>query len=79
MATITQKEIVDEIIAADGQYYDDPLVVKVVQYENMFNGDLAWGIIYHGEDPMRYHNAPACHNPKTIWVHKSLVGGSNAR
>jgi len=73
MATITSKEIVDDIIAADGRYMGDPQVVKVVEYSNMFNGGQAWGIIYEGEDPMRYHNAPACHNPQTIWVHSSIV------
>ena len=74
MATITSKEIVDEIIAADGLYMGDPQVIKVVEYSNMFNGGQAWGIIYEGEDPMRYHNAPACHRPQTIWVHRSIVG-----
>jgi hypothetical protein len=73
MATITQKHIVDEIIASDGRYMDDDLVVKIVEYENMFNGGLAWGIIYHHEDLMRYHNSPACHNPRTIWAHSSIV------
>jgi len=77
MATITSKEIIDEIIAADGRYMGDPQVIKVVAYRNQFNGGEAWGIIYEGEDPMRYHNAPACHNPQTIWVHKSLVGGED--
>jgi len=73
MATITSREIVDEIIAGDGVYMDDDLVVKIVEYKNMFDGGIAWGIIHHFEDPMRYHNAPACRDPKTIWVHKSLV------
>ena len=78
MATVTSKAIVDEIIAGNGLYGNDedgydPLVVKIVAYSNMFNGGEAWGLIYEGEDPMRYHNAPACHHPQTIWVHSSLV------
>lgn len=78
MATVSSKEIVDDIIAGDGLYGSeeegyDPLVVKIVEYRNQFNGDPAWGLIYEGEDLMRYHNAPACHSPQTIWVHSSLV------
>jgi hypothetical protein len=38
-----------------------------VEYENQWNGEPAYGLIYEGEDPHRYHNAPACHNPTTIW------------
>jgi len=67
MATITQKHIVDGIIENNGRYMDDPIVVKIVEYENMFDGALAWGLIYEWDDPNRYHNAPACHNPRTIW------------
>jgi hypothetical protein len=79
MATITQKEIIEEIIANNGRYMDDPLVVKIVSYSNMFNGGEAWGIIYEHEDPMRYHKSPACHNPQTIWVHKSLMEDHDGR
>jgi hypothetical protein len=67
MASVTHKEIVDQIIAGDG-YYDneDPRVIKVVEYTTDWGG-TAWGLIYEGEDPMRYHTAPACHNPRTLW------------
>lgn len=78
MATITQKHIVDEIIANDGQYMDDPLVVKVVEYSNMFNGETAWGIIYHGEDLNRYHESAACVKPRTIWEHPVLESTGEA-
>lgn len=67
MATITQREIVDEIIRGNGRYEDDLPVIKIVEYNNQFDGGIAWGLIYKGEDPMRYHNAPACHNPREIW------------
>jgi hypothetical protein len=74
VATITSKHIIDEIIADNGKYEDDPLVVKIVEYSNMFNGELAWGIIYAHEDLNRYHESSACINPKTIWEHDSLAG-----
>lgn len=67
MATITSPDIVDTIIKNDGRYGGDPQVVKIVRYNNMFDGKLAWGLIYKGEDLMRYHNSAACLNPKTVW------------
>ena len=66
MATVS-KEIADEIIRGEGHYEDDPLVIKIVRYENQWNREYAYGIIYEGEDPDRYHNAEACINPQTIW------------
>jgi len=67
MATITQKSIVDTIIANNGHYEGDPQVVKIVRYNNQFDGGVAYGLIYKGDDPDRYHNSPACHNPETIF------------
>jgi hypothetical protein len=69
MATVG-KELAELIIANNGEYGGDPPVVKVVRYKNQFNGDLAYGLIYEGEDPMRYHNSPACHDPQTIFERK---------
>ena len=70
MATINSKTIIDEIIANNGHYYDDPLVVKIVQYNNQFDGGIAYGVIYAGEPLDKYHIAPACHNPITIFERK---------
>jgi hypothetical protein len=72
MATITQRHIIDEIIRGNGHYMDDPVVVKIVEYRNMFNREIAWGIIYQGEDLNRYHESPACIRPRTIWEHEVL-------
>ena len=69
MATISSRKIVDEIIEADGKYEGDPQVVLIVEYHNMFNGRLAWGLVYEGEDPMRYHKSEACIDARTIWEH----------
>jgi len=66
VATVSSPVIVAEIIAGDGYYPGDPRVVKVVQYTTQW-GDTAYGLIYEGEDLMRYHTAPACHNPQTLW------------
>jgi hypothetical protein len=68
MATVTRR-IVDVIIANDGIYPGDDMypVIKIVRYNNQWNGGVAYGLIYRGEDPMRYHTSAACHNPETIW------------
>lgn len=72
MATVNSPEVVKAIIRGNGWYPGDkeegaPRVIKIVQYNNQFDGGIAYGLIYDGEDPMRYHTAAACHNPKTIW------------
>ena len=70
MATVT-KEICEEIITGNGWYRGDPVrVVKVVTYNNMFDGGLTWAIVYPDEDLMRYENSPACQNVKVIWEAK---------
>jgi|SRR6516162_1920001 hypothetical protein len=75
VATITQRHIVDEIIEANGEYgsdeegWDIP-VIKIVEYNNQFNGGIAWGLIYEGEDPMRYERGGAILNPRVIFERK---------
>ena len=68
MATVNSKAIVDEIIAGNGIYPGDEHmpVVRIVQYNNQFDGGIAYGLIYKGEDLNRYFGG-ACHNSKVIW------------
>jgi len=71
VATVNSYQIVETIMENNGVYPGDehmPPVVKIVQYENQWNGAPAYGLIYAHEDPMRYHESDACINPKTIWV-----------
>ena len=71
MSTINSKHIVDDIIKNDGLYPGDRMrVVKIVQYENAFNGGIAYGCIYEGRDLESYHSSPFISNPKTIWEYK---------
>jgi hypothetical protein len=70
VTTVNSREIVDLIIEGNGFYPGDediPPVVKIVQYNNQFNGGIAYGLIYEGMRLDSYHTAPACHNPVTIW------------
>jgi hypothetical protein len=70
MATVNSKEIVDTIIEGDGLYPgDDIRVVRIVQYQNMFDGGTAYGLIYAGEDLNRYF-VGQCINAHTIWDYK---------
>ena len=66
MATVN-KQIAEEIIANEGFYEDDPRVVKVVAYDNQFDGKTAYALIYQHEDYMRYEKSDACHNVRILW------------
>lgn len=74
MATLG-KEQVDNIIKNDGWYDgdrdnsmgDNPRCLKIVQYNNQFDGSVAYGCVFQGEAYNRYEQSPACHNPKVIW------------
>jgi len=68
MATVNSREIVDIIIAGNGVYPGDEHmpIVRIVEYNNMFDGAIAYGLIYRGEDLNRYFGG-ACHNAKVIW------------
>lgn len=69
MATINSRTTVDEIIANNGVYPGDEgmePIIRIVEYNNMFNGGIAYGLIYEGEDINRYF-VPQCRNAHTIW------------
>lgn len=74
MATITDKSIVDRIIEGNGIYPgdEDMPIVKIVKYQNAFNGGDAYGLIYKGESLDRYTETVFVINPKTIWEHESI-------
>ena len=65
MSTVS-KEIADKIIGDDGYYMNDPRVVKIVYYQNMWGGD-SYALVYRGDDPMKYEKAEACRNVKVLW------------
>ena len=71
MDTISSRRIVDDVIKNDGLYPGDKVrVVKIVQYENAFNGALTYGCIYAGDDLESYSASSFIRNPKTIWEYK---------
>jgi hypothetical protein len=64
MATINEN--VARAIAAGEYASDQP--VKVVTYNNDFSGELAWAVVFKGEDYLRYETSPYCHNVQTFWA-----------
>lgn len=67
MATIDNKKMIDEIIANNGHYYDDPQVYAIFEYTNGW-GNTTWALIWHKEHMSRYaENPPYVNNPKVLW------------
>lgn len=64
------------IAANYGTYLgDSQKVIKIVKYNNCFDGDVAYAIVYEGQDRNMYEKSPACHNVKTIWTYEDdLIG-----
>ena len=70
MATFTTKRIVDEIIAANGQQYDDePPVIRIVEYTSRVNQATVWGVVWQGDrKPFRYDvESEFVTNPRVIF------------
>ena len=42
-------------------------MVKIVEYNNAFDGRVAYGLIYEREDLDRYAASDFVKHPKTIW------------
>ena len=70
MATIDSKEIIDDMIKADGYYEDDPRVYMIVEYTNAY-GNITWGVTWSYESSnsrLRYlDETEFVRNPRVIW------------
>lgn len=70
MATIDRKDIINEIIAKNGYYEDDPRVHMIVEYTNA-NGNRTWGVTWSNEtnaSKRRYLiETEFVRDPKVIW------------
>jgi len=72
LTTVNSRKVVDDLIAANG--VDEPgnphsqICVKIVRYNNQFNGNIAYGLVWQSMDLMSYENSPHCHNVTTIWM-----------
>lgn len=73
MASINSREVVDTIIKHNGMYPGDSIrVVKIVQYNNAFDGRITYGLTYQGDPLNQYRESPYILNPTTIWEHDSV-------
>lgn len=68
MATVS-KDLADKLVAKDGYYADDPRVMRIVEYENAFNGAQSYGIEYKGQIG-KYSSSEFVINPKVYWQAK---------
>ncbi|MGE4259176.1 MAG: hypothetical protein AB7F19_07530 [Candidatus Babeliales bacterium] len=71
------KEICQNIMA-NGGYYTSPdgekdphRVVRILTYDNMFDGGETWAAVYEHEDYNRYDKSAACCNVTTRWTAKA--------
>jgi hypothetical protein len=65
MATVS-KEMAHKLAAGNGYYLDDPRVLRIVEYENCFNGAKAYGLEYEGQIG-KYSESQHVLNPKVYW------------
>ena len=70
MGTVTARRLVDQLIASDGYYEDDPRAVMIVEYTNAW-GEQAWGITWSNESPERQRRylqeSQYIHAPRVLW------------
>lgn len=80
MPTINSKALARQLARQDGIYHGDSIrCVKIVEYENCFNGGIAYGLIYAGTPLDAYSESPYVRNPRTFWEYgqkfeESLAG-----
>lgn len=66
MATVNNRSVVDDLIAADGRYEDDPRVVRIVEYTNAWGGKC-WGLVYEIDPLDKYDESGSVREPRIIW------------
>lgn len=67
--TTVSKKLADKMIALNGVYPGDehlPPCIRIVEYKNCFNGDLAYGLEYEGHEG-KYVASQYVINPRTYW------------
>jgi hypothetical protein len=67
MPTVTHKDIVDEIIKANGEFHGDPPVYSIVEYQSAFGG-TCWGLNY--QERNAYTPSEYVLEPKVIFKRK---------
>ena len=66
MATFDNLEIVRDLIANNGKYYDDPQVLAIYEYTNDW-GKQCWMVGYDTADIHAMIASPYVHYPELLW------------
>ena len=72
MATIESKATVDDLIASNGEYSNDPPVKYIVQYDTV-EGKTVYAICYDEATLMGCLDSPYCRNQKMLFRRKEIV------
>ena len=64
MSTVS-KDIADKVIAGD--YSDGPAVIGIIEYTNVFNGGLAYKLVYQGQDIEHAKERIMCKSAVVYW------------
>lgn len=70
MATIDNKEMIDNIINTNGRpYEEDPQIISITEYTNA-HGNVTWGVVWENDrNPERYLlESEYIRNAKRIWT-----------
>ena len=67
MPSIDSKVLIDEIVAGDGHYMDDPRVSSIYKYRTP-EGGTCFGVNYHAEN--RYTPSQWVISPELYWEAK---------
>ncbi len=70
MSTVNES-IARDVIAKHGRYEGDPQVTDVIVYFNLFNGKIAWKLVYEGEDPIKTCQMIAGWDAEIVWNYKT--------
>jgi hypothetical protein len=70
MATIESKTAVDNLIANNGEYADDPPVKYIVQYDTV-EGKTVYAICYDEATLLGCLDSPYCRNQKMLFRRKT--------
>lgn len=67
MATIDSKEIIADLLRANGHYDDDPQALRIYQYENT-RGVETYSLCYTSDCITSIMSSPFVKNPVPLWT-----------
>ncbi len=66
MATINDKNFIDQLIANDGHYEDDPQILEICSYRTV-DGKLTWSVAWSEMDRAALRISPFVQDIEVIW------------